>query len=77
MLPSERLKGIDAFVASADLGSFTAAALRLNLTNSAISKSVGRLEARLACRLFHRTTRSLKLTDAGTAFYATCVRVLG
>ena len=77
MLPSERLKGLEAFVASADLGSFTAAALRLNLTNSAISKSVARLEARLACRLFHRTTRSLKLTDAGTAFYATCVRVLG
>ena len=77
MLPSERLKGIEAFVASADLGSFTAAGKRLNLTNSAISKSVGRLEARLSSRLFTRTTRSLKLTDAGTAFYATCVRVLG
>ena len=77
MLPSERLKGIEAFVASADLGSFTAAGRRLNLTNSAISKTVGRLEARLESRLFHRTTRSLQLTDAGTAFYATCVRVLG
>jgi hypothetical protein len=41
MLPSERFKGIDAFVAAADLGSFTAAANRLNLTTSAISKSVG------------------------------------
>lgn len=77
MLPSERLKGIDAFVAAADLGSFTAAARRLNFTVSAISKSVARLEERLSCRLFERTTRSLRLTDAGAAFYTTCVRVLG
>ena len=77
MFPSERLKGIEAFVASAELGSFTAAGRRLNLTNSAISKSVARLEMRLGAALFHRTTRSLKLTDAGTAFHATCVRVLG
>jgi DNA-binding transcriptional LysR family regulator len=76
MLPSERLKGIETFVAAADLGGFTAAAERLNLTNSAISKSVARLEARLGCRLFERTTRRLALTDEGTAFYATCVRVL-
>lgn len=76
MLPSERLKGIEAFVCAADAGSFTAAALRLNLTSSAVSKTVARLEARLAIRLFARTTRSLALTDAGTAFYATCVRVL-
>ena len=47
MFSSERLKGIDVFVAVADLGSFTAAAERLNLTSSAISKSVARLEARL------------------------------
>ncbi len=77
MLPLERLKGIDAFVAAADLGSFTAAAKRLNFTVSAISKSVARLEERLNCRLFERTTRSLRLTDAGAAFYTTCVRVLG
>ncbi|WP_076070740.1 LysR family transcriptional regulator [Sphingomonas montana] len=77
MIPSERLKGIEAFVCTADAGSFTAAGLRLNLTNSAVSKSVARLEARLGHRLFERTTRRLTLTDAGTAFYGTCVRVLG
>ncbi|WP_419900247.1 LysR family transcriptional regulator [Roseomonas sp. USHLN139] len=76
MLPSERLKGIEAFVAAADLGSFTAAAERLNLTTSAVSKSVGRLEARLDSRLFERTTRRLALTSEGAAFYATCSRVL-
>lgn len=76
MLPTERLKGIDAFVASADAGSFTAAAERLHLTNSAVGKQIARLEARLGNRLFERTTRSLTLTDAGAAFYETCVRVL-
>ncbi|CAB3973308.1 MULTISPECIES: LysR family transcriptional regulator [Burkholderia] len=76
MIHSERLKGIDAFVATADAGSFTAAAERLNLTNSAVSKSVARLEERLGTRLFERTTRRLALTEAGTAFYRTCVRVL-
>lgn len=76
MIPSERLKGIEAFVVSADSGSFTAASARLNLTNSAVSKSVARLEARLGSRLFERTTRRLTLTDAGAAFYAICVRVL-
>lgn len=76
MLPSERLKGIEAFAVAAETGSFTEAAKRLNLTVSAISKSVARLEARLGIRLLERTTRRLKLTDAGAAFYATCTRVL-
>ncbi|MGM8932757.1 LysR family transcriptional regulator [Salinicola halophyticus] len=76
MVPSERLKGIETFVTAADLGSFTAAAGRLNLTTSAISKSVGRLETRLGTKLFARTTRRLALTEAGAGFYATCTRVL-
>ncbi len=77
MHSSERLKGIDVFVTAVDAGSFTAAAERLNLTNSAVGKSVARLEARLGVRLFERTTRRLGLTDAGQAFYRTCQRVLG
>ncbi|QBR39550.1 LysR family transcriptional regulator [Kerstersia gyiorum] len=76
MTPSERLKGIEAFVATADAGSFTTAAERLHLTGSAVSKGVARLEQRLGTRLFERTTRRLKITDAGAAFYRTCVRVL-
>lgn len=77
MFPSERLKGIEAFVCTADEGSFTAAAERLHLTGSAVGKAVARLEARLGARLFERTTRRLRLSDAGAAFYRTCVRVLG
>ena len=76
MFASERLKGIDVFVCVADSGSFRAAAERLNLTASAISKAIARLEGRLGVRLFQRTTRRLALTDAGTAFYRTCTGVL-
>lgn len=76
MQPSERLKGIDVFVGVVERGSFAAAAERLNLTSSAVSKSIARLERRLQARLFARTTRTLALTDAGRAFYDTCTRVL-
>ena len=76
MFASERLKGIDVFVCVADSGSFRAAAERLNLTASAISKGIARLEDRLGVRLFQRTTRRLALTDAGAAFYRTCTGVL-
>lgn len=76
MTSPERLKGIDAFVATADSGSFTAAAARLKITSSAVSKAVARLEQRLGKRLFNRTTRTLSLTDAGTVFYRTCAKIL-
>ena len=65
MHSSERLIGLDVFVAVADLGSFTAAAGRLSLTSSAVSKSIARLEARMGVRLFERTTRRLSLSEAG------------
>lgn len=76
MFSSERLKGIDVFVCVADAGSFTAAAERMNLTSSAVSKGIARLENRLKTRLFQRTTRRLSLTEAGADFYRTCTGVL-
>ncbi|VVP79176.1 HTH-type transcriptional regulator DmlR [Pseudomonas fluorescens] len=76
MFSSERLKGIDVFVCVSEFGSFTAAAEQLNLTASAVSKSIARLEKRLGVRLFQRTTRRLSLTDAGVAFHRTCTGVL-
>lgn len=72
----QRLKDIVPFVASVESGSFAAAAERLHLTGSAVSKSVTRLETRLGSRLLERTTRSLKLTDAGNAYYQTCLRIM-
>lgn len=56
---------LDAFVASSDEASFSAAARRLGITPAAVSKSVARLEAGLGVRLFHRSTRSLSLTEEG------------
>ena len=76
MNPNERLKDLTPFVYTARNGSFAAAATQLNLTPSAIGKSVARLEQRLGARLFERTTRHLALTDAGQAYYETCIRVL-
>lgn len=77
MQNSERLKGVDVFVAVAGAGSFVRAAERLNLTGSAVGKAIARLEARLGVRLFERSTRKLALNEAGTRFLAACTRVLG
>jgi len=73
---NDRLSGIAAFVQVVEAGSFVLAAEQLHLTRSAISKSVARLEERLGVRLFQRTTRSLRLTDDGQAYYERCVRAL-
>lgn len=48
--------------------SFRAAAAELDMSTSAVSSAVAGLEARLGVRLFHRTTRSVALTDAGRLF---------
>ncbi len=60
---------LDAFIAAADDGGFSAAARRLGLTPAAVSKSVAQLEARLGVRLFQRSTRSLSLTSDGERLY--------
>ncbi len=57
-------------------GSFSAAARRLDLSPSAVSKQIGRLEDRLGARLFNRTTRKLSLTEGGESFYARCQSIL-
>jgi DNA-binding transcriptional LysR family regulator len=72
----ERLNGIVAFVQSVETGSFAQAAERMQLTRSAVGKSVARLEEQLGVRLFHRTTRRQSLTEDGEAYYERCVRVL-
>ncbi len=65
----ELISHLDAFVASADEGSFSAAARRLGITPPAVSKSVARLESGLGVRLFQRSTRSLSLTEEGERLY--------
>lgn len=67
---------MEAFVQIVDRGSFSAGARVLGMTPSAVSKLIGRLEARLATQLVHRSTRKLQLTPEGRNFYDRSVRVL-
>lgn len=59
------LTGLRAFEAAARLGSFTAAAAELNVTQAAVSRSVKALEAQLDCVLFNRAANALALTREG------------
>lgn len=59
---------LETVLAVARLGSFRAAARQLGMSTSAVSNAVAGLEARLKARLFHRTTRSVALTEAGQRY---------
>lgn len=61
---------VDAVIAVARRGSFRAAAVDLDMSTTALSHAVARLEGRLGVRLFNRTTRSVALTEAGRGFIA-------
>lgn len=73
---ADQLSGIAAFVGAAEAASFAVAAEQMGLSRSAVGKAIARLEARLGVQLFHRTTRSLRLTDEGAAFYERCAGAL-
>src|SRR6187551_163211 len=60
--------GVVPFVTTAEALSFGAAARKLGLTPSAVSKAITRLEAKLGVRLLNRTSRSVSLTDEGHTF---------
>jgi LysR family transcriptional regulator, regulator for bpeEF and oprC len=64
------------FAAVVDANGFTAAARKLRLPKTTISKRVSDLEAELGIRLLNRTTRSLSLTEAGAKLYAHCRQAL-
>ncbi|WP_097459450.1 LysR family transcriptional regulator [Mangrovitalea sediminis] len=64
-----RLEDMRIFVESVDAGSFTAAAERLELSKQFVSKRVSALEAGLGARLLIRTTRKLRVTELGLAYY--------
>ncbi|WP_363798951.1 LysR family transcriptional regulator [Lysobacter firmicutimachus] len=66
------LGSIELFCLSAEAESFTAAALQAGLTPAAVSRAVARLEARLGVQLFVRSTRRVRLTDAGRSYLAHC-----
>jgi DNA-binding transcriptional LysR family regulator len=72
----DRLQTIEVFVAVAEEGGFARAARRLSMSPPAVTRAVSQLEARLGCRLLHRTTRSLRLSEAGQRYLVDCRRIL-
>jgi DNA-binding transcriptional LysR family regulator len=73
----EMLKEMAVFVQVVDSDGFSAAARRLGMTASAVSRHVTRLERHMGGRLLQRTTRSLSLTELGQQVHAACARMLG
>jgi LysR family transcriptional regulator for bpeEF and oprC len=72
----EDFSAISVFVRVVEAKSFSAAATHLEMTPSGVSRAISRLEESLGARLFFRSTRSLRLTDDGGAFYARCKEIL-
>lgn len=72
----DRFADMQMYVRVVEAGSISAAAERLNLAKSAVSRRLAELEARLGVSLIHRTTRRLNLTDSGRDYYARCVTIL-
>ena len=63
------LNTVSVFAKVAELKTFRAAARALNIPKSTVSLRIAQLEGRLKQRLIERTTRSLRLTEAGDAYY--------
>src|SRR6202011_3694731 len=72
----EKTAGLVAFVRTVDAGSFSAASRLIGSSQSAVSKSVARLERRLGVRLIQRSTRTLSLTAEGQAYYESVAPLL-
>ncbi|WP_426138949.1 LysR family transcriptional regulator [Pseudomonas sp. DWP3-1-2] len=70
------LRRLTYFVSVVETGSFTAAAERLGITKAVVSQQVARLEREFKTSLLVRTTRSVKTTEAGQAFYLRCALIL-
>lgn len=71
----EQLAEMMVFAKVVEMKSFSAAANALNTSKSLISKQVSSLESTLGVRLLNRTTRSMSLTEIGSAYYQHCARI--
>jgi DNA-binding transcriptional LysR family regulator len=72
----DRVTSMQIFVRVAALGSFSAAARALNLSQTMVTKHVAALEERLGVKLLHRSTRRLTLTEGGRDYLTACERIL-
>lgn len=72
----DRFQEMQVFVRIADRQSFTAAAEDLRIPRATVTNLIKRLESRIGVRLLERTTRQVRLTHDGEAYYHRCVRLL-
>jgi DNA-binding transcriptional LysR family regulator len=72
----DRIDAMKVFVAAVDEGSLASAGRRLGRSPAAVSRAIAFLEQHVGAELLHRTTRSLKLSEAGERYVAACRRVL-
>lgn len=72
----DRIEAMRVFVTALDEGSLAAAARKLGRSPAAVSRAIAFLEHHVGAELLHRTTRSIKLSEAGERYAAACRRVL-
>ena len=72
----DRLQAMQVFVTVAETASFSEAARRLNMSPAGVTRAIAFLEAHTRVSLFTRTTRIVKLTDAGMRYVEDCRRIL-
>jgi DNA-binding transcriptional LysR family regulator len=68
---------ITVFVAVVETNGFAGAARKLNISPPAVTRAINDLESQLGVRLLNRTTRVVKVTDAGARYAQDCKRILG
>ena len=72
----DRFENLQTFIKVVDFGTISAAAERMGIAKSAVSRRISELEQLLGVQLFRRTTRQLNLTDSGKSFYERAIRIL-
>lgn len=72
----DRIDAMKVFVVALDEGSLAGAGRRLGRSPAAVSRAIAFLEAHVGAELLHRTTRSIRLSEAGERYAAACRRVL-
>lgn len=72
----DRLQAMTTFISVVDTGGFASAARKLAVSPSVVSRVVTELEDHLGVRLLTRTTRVVRLTEAGSAYFEDCRRIL-
>jgi len=72
----DRIEAMRVFVAALDEGSLAGAGRRLNRSPAAVSRAIAFLEQHVGAELLHRTTRSLRLSEAGERYATACRRIL-